>query len=847
MGVVYKAEDSRLHRFVALKLLSDHISQDPVARDRFHREAEAASALNHPGICTIHDVGEADGSDFIVMEYLEGSTLDRAIAGGSLPYATLIGIALEIADALDAAHTAGMLDRDIKPANIFVTSTGRAKVLDFGIAKTGGAGASSSQLSTVTRLTGAGEVVGTGAYMSPEQVRGEPLEGRSDLFSFGIVLYEMATGVHPFSGATPGVVFDAILNRAPDPARTLPAGLDRIVSKCLEKDRNLRYQTAAELRADLRRLARDGDAPLPARRRPRTALVAAALVTAIAAMSAGRWIWTSMRRLPFEHYSIAQATNTGTATSAAISPDGKFIVNVQRAGNVESLWLRNIETGSDTQIAPPAPVLYGSVAFSPDGNYVYSRLAEGQSRAVLNLYRAPVLGGARQLMVRDIDSNITFAPGGDRMAFVRANYPKLGVMSLVVSGIDGSNEQILLTEPIVAAYSSTPAWSPDGRLIAYTEPRTKDALGGLSVVELASRKKRVVLTTNDMELLHPQWSSDQRSLLVLYAAKSGGLSRRQIGAVSYPAGAFRTITNDTNHYVDLRFSPTARSLVSAVSKTTASIELWPGTGDASVPAKQVVQLREPIFGFGWTDDGGILYPRGNQLLVRTADGSERTLLVSDVNSPPMLPDACRGSGRIVFVWPFRNQSTARNIWRMDPDGSPPHQLTDVPSALGPACSPDGQWVAFQTSGGLHRVRLTGGPVESLNPAVGISNLAWSPDGKTVAVMTAVRPKEGGPFARQLVLVTPGASTNKVLDVPAGAAGVCRFTPDGSAIAYLVRRDGKESIQIHPLDGSTPREMVFSGDPLGQFRWSPDGSTLAVVRQRVDSDVVLLRDGEGQRR
>ena len=726
-----------------------------------------------------------------------------------------------------------------------MTARGHAKILDFGIAKADAA-TTAAHHTTVMGLTSAGQTPGTGAYMSPEQVRGEQLDGRSDLFSFGIALYELATGAHPFAGATAGVVLDAILNRTPDVSARIPAGLAPIIERLLEKDRGLRYQTAADLRADLQRLTRDIEAPPPTNRRSRIALVAAALVIVLAAAFVGPWVVGSFgRHEAFAGYSITQVTNTGLSSYAAISPDGKFIVNVQRNDAGESLWLRNIDTGSNTQIAETGPVIYRTVAFSPDGNYVYAQVAEGQARAIFNLYRMPVLGGTRQLLVKDIDTNITFSPDGSRMAFVRANYPKIGVMSLIVTGTDGRNEEILLSEPVAeAAYGSTPGWSPDGQLIAYTETWTADALGRLNVFDLNTRQKHVVMSTNDMELFHPQWSSDQRSLLVLFGAKSGGLTRRQIGAVSYPGGKFRTVTNDTNHYVGLGLSSREGALVSVVSKTIAAIEVWPIDG-GTAPAR-VVEAREAIRGFDWTNDEGILYPRANQLLVRTLGGSERSVFVSDVNSPPLGLHICRASGQVVFIWPFRNKSTTQNIWRIDADGSQAKQLTDVPLAAAPTCSPDGEWLAFQASSQIFRVRTSGGPAELLVARPSISNIDWSRDGKRIAMMSMIRGSDGH-VTRALMIITPGAPSPRLLDVPYEATGQIAFTPDSSAVAYRVRSHGMDSLHVQPLDGSPPHElMTFSGDAIGRFRWSPDGAKLAVVRQRTDSDVVLLRD-ESRRR
>src|SRR5467141_3597463 len=540
MGVVYRAQDLRLGRNVAVKFLPPALVRDPQVLERFQREARASSALNHPNICTIHEIDESEGHPFIVMEFLEGQTLKHVITGKPLPSTQILDITMQIADALDAAHESGIIHRDLKPANIFITRRGQTKVLDFGLAKlvpsshrvAEGVGISTLQtLTAEEHLTSTGTALGTVAYMSPEQARGQELDPRSDLFSLGAVLYQWTTGKLPFPGNTSAVVFDNILHNAPVAPVILnpgvPAELERILNKALEKDRDVRYQVAAELRADLKRLQREidsgkvasvspssppvatlGPPPPPSTATPQpprspssssiliaaagknkfgTGLVLGAVFLLLVAAAFGVYSFLPHKKdLPIERMSVENLTNNGHVSLARISPDGKYLLHVLDENGLQSLWLRHIPTGSNTQVVTPAATRYSGLTFSPDGNYIYFVRREDSEQSIASLYDAPMLGGTPRLLIKDVDSPIAFSPDGQRFAYLH-RHDDSAATDLKIARRDGTFDRDLFHHKEVLTDSLTLAWSPDGKtiVIPIVQPTPKD-LGGFLVVDVAS-------------------------------------------------------------------------------------------------------------------------------------------------------------------------------------------------------------------------------------------------------------------------------------------------------------------------------------------------------------------------
>ncbi len=846
MGVVYKAEDTRLGRPVALKFLSEEFSHEPQALQRFLREARAASTLNHPHICTIYDIGEHEGQHFIAMELLEGKNLTQWIAGRPLKTEQSLELAIQVADALQAAHAKGIVHRDLKPGNVFVSESGQVKVLDFGLAKVAQRGrrgedgaAHLTGEGADSALTLPGMVLGTVAYMSPEQARGEEVDVRSDLFSFGVVLYEMATGHQAFSGTTSAIIFDAILNRAPvSPVRLnpkVPAELEHIINKALEKDPDLRYQSAAELRTDLKRLKRESDSrrfaavtPSGPRRRARRLVFALAAIIVGAAITFGLYKFVGQKPsetapgAAFQAMKMTRLTSTGKSRLAAISPDGKYVAHVVEDAGRQSLWVRQVATGSDVESVAPAEGRYTGLVFSPDGNFVYY-----VRRDVL--YQVPVLGGASRKLITEVHSPVTLSPDGERLAFVRYDRTPGGGSFLMVANTDGSSEQVLARRDESGFFEDGgPAWSPDGKAIALGASTGSGST--VAEVPAAGGPEKPLTSQEWFKVGRLAWLSDG-SGLVLAAKDQASILSFQLWQLSYPGGELRRITNDLNSYRAVSVAADSSALVTVQRETHASI--WVAPTVESPNARQLTvgtRNYDGVYGVAWVPDGRVVYSSyaggSSHLWSTQADGSNpRQLTVVPHNDHP----AVSAEGQYVVFESSRKGGWS--LWRVDIDGGHPRQLT---LGVYPTVSPDGNWVVYTSLGGLWKVSIDGGePIQltdsqSRHPVI-------SPDGRRIAFRlwdnaagryyVAIMPFEGGEPTKQFDL-----------------SGKVQWSADGRFLTYVRTRNGVDNIWGQPVDAGQARQLTyFQSGRIFSYAWSHDGKQLALSRGSTTSDVVLLRN------
>jgi eukaryotic-like serine/threonine-protein kinase len=870
MGEVYLAQDMRLGRKVALKLLPKALIGDEERLRRFEREARSASALSHPNVCVVHEIGETtDDRPYISMEYIDGETLRRRFGRGPLKLREAIEIAQQTATALAAAHAAGVVHRDIKPENIMLRRDGYVKVLDFGLAKLTEryeTGSDSEAPTFHVFSTHSGVLLGTTNYLSPEQARRLEVDERADIWALGVVLYEMITGRLPFTGETPSHVIVSILEREPESLTQFmpgaPPELEWIVRKALRKDREHRYQTIKELLNDLDEVKQkvsdstaSGAEPMTSQvqpqpstrhssalqsisenlRRPRLSIAFFSVVMILVLL--GGWIVFQRIRSSspslFQNLQPIKLTNSGNVTDATISPDGKYVVYVVDDLGKQSLWTRHVPTATSLMIAAPQDVRYQGLSFSRDSNYVY--YVRQEKDQIGTLYQVAVVGtGATRKLTSHVDSAVTFSPDGQWLAFVRAGPSKT---KLIVAKTDGSDEQELVSGDKTEGFTS-PSWSPDNSMIAYG---IATFTGGFHMTLVATPvgggEQKAISSRNWYSIRRLSWLSDNTGLIIDASEQPYGVF--QLWKISYPSDRAERITNDLNNYPALGVTADGEALVTV--KSDRSTNIWLIRLSDPTRLRKLISGVGNYFGVSWFPDGRIAFSSmasGNpDIWVINSDGSGEKQLTANIGAnyhPAVSP-----RGRYIAFTCYRGG--VFKICRMDADGSNQIELTQGDGASFPNWSPDEQWIYYDVlasgSATLWRVRTDGREAVSLTEQYARGPVI-SPDG--LLISCTYRDETGS--LRYAVIPSSGGAPMKMFGSPdPNRQRMARWTPDNQALLYVDIRDGASNIWLQPLKDGEPRAVTsYESDRVFDFDITPDGKQLVLTRGTTVSDVVLIR-------